>query len=66
MLAGELGMVDCGGYFCAAFVDDSRFDVESAHPFCCMSPAGTAPTMRTSIWEVLAGDSPMVMAVELL
>jgi len=31
-----------------------------------MRPAGPAPTMRTSIWEVLAGDSPMVMAVELL
>ena len=25
----------CVEDFCAAFVDDSRFDVESAHPFCC-------------------------------
>lgn len=21
--------------FCPSFVDDSRFDVESTHPFCC-------------------------------
>ena len=31
----RLEILECGNYFCASFVDDSCFHVQSTHPFCC-------------------------------